>query len=217
MYLHKDAEGKVIYIGKARNLQNRVRSYFSKDGGHSPFSRKMVKLIADFETIVTRTEKEALILENNLVKMHKPQYNIRLKDDKRYPYLKITLNDEFPALLEVRKPKNDKATYFGPYAGAGKMRQTVALAKRVFKVRTGALISEHGGAAVRGAIPPNSGKAVPGISHRSLHRRRASAPLSPRSLSRAGEGLEKLSGRPLRRLVEGIASANARRRREHGI
>ena len=111
------------------------------------FSRKMVKLIADFETIVTRTEKEALILENNLVKMHKPHFNIRLKDDKRYPYLKITLNEEFPALLETRTPKSDKATYFGPYAGSGKMRQTVSLAKRVFQVRTGAVInnSRRGG------------------------------------------------------------------------
>jgi excinuclease ABC subunit C len=143
VYLHKNAEGKVIYIGKARNLRSRVRSYFSKDGGHSPFTRKMVKLITDFELIVTRTEKEALILENNLVKMHKPHFNIRLKDDKRYPYLKLTLNDEFPALLEVRNPKNDKAIYFGPYAGSGKMRQTVSLAKRVFKVRTGALISDR--------------------------------------------------------------------------
>ena len=143
VYLHKDAAGKVLYIGKALNLKNRVRSYFAKDGGHSPFTRKMVKLIADFEIIVTRTEKEALILENNLVKMHKPQYNIRLKDDKRYPYLKLTLNERYPALLEVRQPKNDKATYFGPYAGAGKMRQTVALAKKVFKVRSGALISDR--------------------------------------------------------------------------
>ncbi|MBV9468626.1 MAG: excinuclease ABC subunit UvrC, partial [Abitibacteriaceae bacterium] len=143
VYLHKNAEGKVIYIGKAVNLKNRVRSYFSKDGGHSPFTRKMVKLIADFETIVTRTEKEALILENNLVKMHKPHFNIRLKDDKRYPYLKLTLNETYPALLEVRQPKNDKAVYFGPYAGSGKMRQTVSLAKRVFKVRTGAVVSDR--------------------------------------------------------------------------
>ena len=143
VYLHRDAAGKVLYIGKARNLRSRVRSYFAKDGGHSIFTRKMVKLIADFETIVTRNEKEALILENNLVKMHKPHFNIRLKDDKRYPYLKLTLNEQYPALLEVRNPKNDKATYFGPYAGAGKMRQTVSLAKRVFKVRTGALVSER--------------------------------------------------------------------------
>jgi len=143
VYLHKNAEGKVIYIGKARSLRSRVRSYFNKDGGHSPFTRKMLRLITDFETIITRTEKEALILENNLVKMHKPHFNIRLKDDKRYPYLKLTLNDEFPALLEVRNPKNDKAIYFGPYAGSGKMRQTVSLAKRVFKVRTGAVIGDR--------------------------------------------------------------------------
>lgn len=141
VYLHKNAEGKVIYIGKARSLKSRVRSYFSKDAGHSPFTRKMAKLICDFDTIVTRTEKEALILENNLVKMHKPHFNIRLKDDKRYPYLKLTLNDEFPALLEVRQAKNDKAVYFGPYAGSGKMRQTVSLVKRVFQVRTGAVIN----------------------------------------------------------------------------
>jgi excinuclease ABC subunit C len=141
VYLHKNAEGKVIYIGKARSLRNRVRSYFGSDAGHSPFTRKMTKLIADFDTVVTRTEKEALILENNLVKMHKPHFNIRLKDDKRYPYLKLTLHEEFPALLEVRQPKNDKATYFGPFAGTGKMRQTVSLAKRVFKVRTGAVIN----------------------------------------------------------------------------
>ncbi|MDF2441677.1 MAG: excinuclease subunit, partial [Abditibacteriota bacterium] len=143
VYLHKDATGKVLYIGKARNLKNRVRSYFAKDGGHSPFTRKMVRHITSFETIVTRNEKEALILENNLVKMHKPHFNIRLKDDKRYPYLKLTLNEEFPALLEVRNPKNDKAIYFGPYAGTGKMRQTVSLAKRVFKVRTGALMNDR--------------------------------------------------------------------------
>ncbi len=139
VYIHKDENGKVLYIGKARSLKSRVRSYFSKDGGHSPLTRKLARLVADIETIVTRNEKEALILENNLVKMHKPPFNIRLKDDKRYPYLKITLGDEFPALLEVRNPKNDKAVYFGPYAGAGKMRSTVSLAKRVFKVRTGAL------------------------------------------------------------------------------
>lgn len=143
VYIHKDAQGKVLYIGKARNLKSRVRSYFSKDGGHSPLTRKLARLSVDIETIITRSEKDALILENNLVKMHKPPYNIRLKDDKRYPYLKLTLNEEFPALLEVRTPKNDKAIYFGPYAGAGKMRQTVSLAKRVFKVRTGALMNDR--------------------------------------------------------------------------
>ncbi len=156
VYLHKNAEGKVIYIGKALNLKNRVRSYFGKDAGHSPFTRKMAKLICDFDTIVTRTEKEALILENNLVKMHKPHFNIRLKDDKRYPYLKLTLNDEFPALLETRQAKNDKATYFGPFSGSGKMRQTVSLAKRVFKVRTGAIInnSRWGGCPWRDTSKP---------------------------------------------------------------
>ena len=142
VYIHKDEAGKVLYIGKARSLKSRVRSYFNKDGGHSPLTRKLYKQVRDIETIVTRTEKEALILENNLVKMHKPPFNIRLKDDKRYPYLKITVGEQYPALLEVRNPKDDKAIYFGPYAGSGKMRQTVALAKRVFKVRTGALAND---------------------------------------------------------------------------
>ena len=149
VYIHKDQHGKILYIGKARSLKSRVRSYFNKDGGHSPLTRKLSKLVTDIETIITASEKDALILENNLVKMHKPPYNIRLKDDKRYPYLKLTLQEEFPALLEVRTPSNDKATYFGPYAGAGKMRQTVSLAKRVFKVRTGAII----GGARRGGCP----------------------------------------------------------------
>ena len=149
VYIHKDQHGKILYIGKARSLKSRVRSYFNKDGGHSPLTRKLSKLVTDIETIITASEKDALILENNLVKMHKPPYNIRLKDDKRYPYLKLTLNEEFPALLEVRAPSNDKATYFGPYAGAGKMRQTVSLAKRVFKVRTGAII----GGTRRGGCP----------------------------------------------------------------
>ncbi len=149
VYIHKDALGKILYIGKARSLKSRVRSYFNKDGGHSPLTRKLSKLVTNIETIITASEKDALILENNLVKMHKPPYNIRLKDDKRYPYLKLTLQEEFPALLEVRAPSNDKATYFGPYAGAGKMRQTVSLAKRVFKVRTGAII----GGARRGGCP----------------------------------------------------------------
>ena len=149
VYIHKDQHGKILYIGKARSLKSRVRSYFNKDGGHSPLTRKLSKLVTDIETIITASEKDALILENNLVKMHKPPYNIRLKDDKRYPYLKLTLNEKYPALLEVRTPANDKATYFGPYAGAGKMRQTVSLAKRVFKVRTGAII----GGARRGGCP----------------------------------------------------------------
>ncbi|MEO6907976.1 MAG: GIY-YIG nuclease family protein, partial [Abditibacteriaceae bacterium] len=143
VYLHKNADGKVLYIGKARSLRSRVRSYFAHDGGHSPLTRKMVKLIVDFDVIVTRTEKEALILENNLVKMHKPHFNIRLKDDKRYPYLKLTLNEEYPALLEVRQPKNDKAAYFGPYVNSTQMRQVVSLAQKIFKIRAGALISER--------------------------------------------------------------------------
>jgi excinuclease ABC subunit C len=143
VYLHKNAEGKVLYIGKARSLRSRVRSYFSNDAGHSLFTRRMVKQIADFDVIVTRTEKEALILENNLVKMHKPPFNIRLKDDKRYPYLKLTLNEKYPALLEVRQPKNDKAAYFGPYVNSTQMRQMVSLAKKIFKIRAGALVSER--------------------------------------------------------------------------
>jgi len=136
VYLMKDSAGKIIYVGKASNLKNRLRSYFS--GSHARTDAKtgvLVKHIADFQTIVTASETEALILESNLIKRHRPRYNVILKDDKRYPSLRMDLNQTYPNLTVVRKTKKDGALYFGPYASAGAVRQTLKTIHRVFKLR----------------------------------------------------------------------------------
>ncbi|MCD6162222.1 MAG: excinuclease ABC subunit UvrC [candidate division Zixibacteria bacterium] len=134
VYLFKNAEGKIIYIGKAKSLKKRVRSYFSRTIAH-PRTQKLVSLIADIETLATDTELEALILESNLIKENQPRYNVNLKDDKRYPYIKIT-NEIYPRLLVVRQVKNDKAKYFGPYTQAKAMRWTLKLIRKIFPVRS---------------------------------------------------------------------------------
>lgn len=139
----KDARGRVIYVGKAVSLRNRVRSYFQSGAERSPWIGQLLSRIRDFEFIITTTEKEALILEGNLVKMHRPRFNIRLRDDKKFPFLKLTLYEEFPALIETRTPKNDRSAYFGPFSNAKAMRDTVRLVKRLFGVRSGAIISEN--------------------------------------------------------------------------
>lgn len=135
VYLMKNAKGKIIYIGKARNLKNRVRSYFHKNHIGDPKTEALVAHIADFEFYVTVSEIEALILESNLVKEHKPIYNINLKDDKRFPYLKVTVDEPFPRVLVVRRLKKDKARYFGPYTEVYKMRQTLRFIYRYLNVR----------------------------------------------------------------------------------
>ena len=136
VYLMKDASGKIIYVGKARILKNRVRQYFGQNKNHSAKVKAMVAHIVDFETIVTDSEIEALILESNLIKEHRPHYNISLKDDKSYPYLKITFAEDFPRLLVTRRKLNDGAKYFGPYADAGAMHDSVKLLRRLFPLRT---------------------------------------------------------------------------------
>ena len=114
----------VMYVGKASNLRNRIRSYFANSANLSPKIRRMVDQIADFEYIVAESEQEALILECNLIKEHKPQYNARLKDDKSYPFIKIDVSEEFPQVYITRKVTNDGARYFGPFANAGSVRRT---------------------------------------------------------------------------------------------
>lgn len=136
VYLMHDAEGKVIYVGKAVVLKNRVRSYFRKLASHSPKVRAMVAKIAEIETIVTSSEVEALILECNLIKKYRPRYNISLKDDKTYPYLKITMQEDFPRLFATRRQSRDGAKYYGPYADAGAMHATVKLLRSMFPLRT---------------------------------------------------------------------------------
>lgn len=134
VYIFKDRQGKVIYVGKAKSLKNRVRSYFISSN-NSVKNEAIRNKLNDIEYIVTDTEVEALILECNLIKRHRPRYNVLLKDDKNYPYIKVTTDERFPRILIVRKMKNDKAKYFGPYTDMGAVKDTVKLIRRIFPVR----------------------------------------------------------------------------------
>ncbi len=136
VYLHKDAGGKIIYVGKAKNLRNRVRSYFQAGRGHDVKTRELVRRIVDLEFIVTDTEVEALVLESNLIKQHKPRYNVLLKDDKQYPHLKLTIGEPFPRVMITRKIQRDGALYFGPFLPASLARRTIDLINRTFQLRT---------------------------------------------------------------------------------
>ncbi|OXT09064.1 excinuclease ABC subunit C [Thermoanaerobacterium thermosaccharolyticum] len=136
VYIMKDSSGKIIYVGKAVILKNRVRQYFQNPANQIPKVRTMVRHIADFEYIVTDTELEALILECNLIKKHKPKYNILLKDDKNYPYIKITVNEDYPRILFTRRVEMDGAKYFGPYSSAFAVRETIKLLRHMFPLRS---------------------------------------------------------------------------------
>lgn len=140
VYLHKDAAGRILYIGKAKNLRSRVRQYF-QSGPQSIFgydikTRELVKQIADVEFIVTDNEVEALILEATLVKQHQPRFNYKLKDDKSYPHLKLTINEPFPKVVITRRIQKDGALYFGPFLPASLARKTIDLINRTFQLRT---------------------------------------------------------------------------------
>lgn len=136
VYLMKDDQGRIIYVGKAIILQNRVRSYFQSSRNHSAKTQAMVARIADLEYIVTGSEIEALILECNLIKKHRPKYNISLRDDKTYPYIKVTINEEFPRLYATRRVQKDGARYFGPYTSAGAVHEVIQLVRKLFPLRT---------------------------------------------------------------------------------
>ena len=137
VYLMKDESNKVIYVGKAANLRNRVNSYFQSYSRHDFKIRTLVSKISRFETIVTESEQEALILESNLIKEHQPKYNARLKDDKSYPFIKIDVSEQFPQVYITRRVnKKDGARYFGPYANAGSVRKTLKLLKKLFPYRS---------------------------------------------------------------------------------
>ena len=136
VYLMKGRDGETLYIGKARVLADRVRSYFQKGRDPSPKTRVLTSLIHAIETIVTRSELEALLLESNLVKRHRPRFNVVLRDDKHYPYLRLPVKENFPRLSIVRRVKNDGALYFGPYVPAGALRETLKLIKKVFPLAT---------------------------------------------------------------------------------
>ncbi len=136
VYLMKDAKGTVIYIGKARSLAPRVRSYFQSSAVHSSKTLRMVEQIADIDWIVTSSDLEALLLESNLVKHHHPRFNVVLRDDKQYPYLRLPIKDDFPRLTVVRKVAKDGALYFGPYVPAGALRGTLRVIRKVFPLAT---------------------------------------------------------------------------------
>lgn len=136
VYIMHDADDAIIYVGKAINLHNRVRSYFRKIVGRGPQIDKMVAQIARFEYIVTDSELEALVLENNLIKEHSPKYNTMLKDDKTYPYIKVTMGEDYPRILFSREMKKDKSKYFGPYTSAAAVKDTIDLMNKLYQLRT---------------------------------------------------------------------------------
>lgn len=136
VYLMHDKHDNIIYVGKAVVLKNRVRQYFQSSRNQTAKIQKMVSQIAYFEYIITDTELEALVLECNLIKEHSPKYNTMLKDDKAYPYIKVTVNEEYPRVLFARKIKRDKAKYFGPYKSAGAVKETLELLRKIYGVRS---------------------------------------------------------------------------------
>lgn len=136
VYLFKDKKGTILYIGKAGNVKHRVISYFQKPIGKDVKTLTMLEKVADIDTIVTDTEKEALILENNLIKEHHPRYNVKLRDDKNYPCLRLSVEEDFPTLSIVRRIKKDRSLYFGPYPSATSLRMTLKLIRRLFPIRT---------------------------------------------------------------------------------
>ncbi|MCR4436214.1 MAG: excinuclease ABC subunit UvrC [Clostridiales bacterium] len=136
VYLMKDQNGEIIYVGKAVVLKNRVRQYFQASANHSPKVAAMVERIREFEYIVTHSELEALILECNLIKKYKPKYNILLKDDKSYPYIKVTMNEEYPRILMTRRIEKDGAKYYGPYSNATAVKETIELLRKLFPLKS---------------------------------------------------------------------------------
>ena len=136
VYLFKDKKGTILYVGKAGNIKHRVSSYFQRTGGKDAKTLAMLEKVNEIDTIITDTEKEAFILENNLIKTHRPRYNVKLRDDKNYPCLKLAMEEEYPTLCIVRRIKKDRSLYFGPYPSATSLRETLKLIRRLFPIRT---------------------------------------------------------------------------------
>src|SRR4026209_2597915 len=136
VYLWKEGDGRILYVGKAKKLRSRVRSYFAQDHYESPKTQHLVNQIRDLDTIVVPSEAHALILEANLIKEHHPRYNIALRDDKSYPYIKVTVQEPFPRVYVTRHLVNDGGRYFGPYTDVAAMRRALNVVKRIFTVRS---------------------------------------------------------------------------------
>jgi excinuclease ABC subunit C len=135
VYIWKDALGKILYVGKSKSLRDRMRSYFGAPSGLNGKTRRLVSQIADFDTVVVGSELEALLLEMNLIKQHRPKFNVMLKDDKSYPFIKVTLQEAWPRILVTRTTLSDGARYFGPYSSAGAVRRTLKELNRLFAFR----------------------------------------------------------------------------------
>ena len=136
VYLMRGPNGEILYVGKASKLKNRIRSYFTGKTHSHPKIETLVNTLVDFEFIITESEQEALILESNLIKSHKPKFNSRLKDDKSYPFIKIDVSEKFPQVYVTRNVSNDDARYFGPYTDAGSVRRTLSLLNKLFPYRS---------------------------------------------------------------------------------
>lgn len=136
VYLWKDDKGRIIYVGKAINLRNRVKSYVRNDANRAPKVAAMIRHAVDFDTIVVANEMEALILENNLIKKHHPRYNIMLRDDKTYPYIKVTVQEDYPRIYMTRRVLRDGARYFGPFADSGAVHRTLKLMQQAYHIRS---------------------------------------------------------------------------------
>src|ERR671924_1416062 len=136
VYVYRDGKAQVLYVGKAASLRGRVRSYFQDSRPRDPKTDALVRQIRDLDFIVTDNELEAMMLEANLVRKHRPRYNIILRDDKHYPFLKLTTNEPFPRLIVARRVQNDGATYFAPFYPATAMRETLRLTRQLFPLRT---------------------------------------------------------------------------------
>ncbi|MEG1847931.1 MAG: excinuclease ABC subunit UvrC [Lachnospiraceae bacterium] len=162
VYLMHDSKDNIIYVGKAIILKNRVKSYFRASTKKTPKIERMVSQIARFEYIVTDSELEALVLENNLIKEHSPKYNTMLKDDKTYPYIKVTVADEYPRILFAREMKKDHAKYFGPFTSAGAVKDTIELMNKLYQLRT-----------CNRALPQETGKGRPCLNY---HMKQCMAP-----------------------------------------
>ena len=139
VYLWKDAQGNVLYVGKAKRLRSRVRSYLASDPLASPKNQLLLRLIGDVDTIVTESEAQSLLLENNLIKEYKPRFNVRLKDDKSYPSIAVTITEAFPRVLVTRRRDIEGARYFGPFTDVAQLRRTLAIVRRIYTVRSCAL------------------------------------------------------------------------------
>ena len=195
VYLMKDAQGRVLYVGKAQSLRNRVRQYWQAGRSQAPLRiESAIDRVADVEVTITDTVSEALLLEANLVKRYQPRFNVRLKDDKSYPFIKVTLADDFPRIERTRKLPDDGSRYFGPYASASSVDEAMNLIRRIFPFRTCTIDITRGGAGARAAVPAVPHQALPGPLHRGhrqgrvsrRHRPGDALPRGPPGAGRAG-------------------------------